>query len=67
MAGAFTTPRPMPDQKLPFIAGAAVIALALPVFLAAGWDLRALGDRRHPLGRLARARGATDAPALGHG
>ena len=30
----------MPDQKLPFVAGAAVIALALPVFLAAGWDMR---------------------------
>jgi hypothetical protein len=29
MAGMFSTPRPMPDQKLPFIAGAAVIALAL--------------------------------------
>ncbi len=31
----------MPDQKLPFVAGAAVIALALPIFLAAGWELRA--------------------------
>jgi len=30
----------MPDQKLPFVVGAAVVALALPVFLAAGWDLR---------------------------
>jgi len=40
MAGVFATPRPMPDQKLPFVAGAAVVALALPVFLAAGWDLR---------------------------
>ena len=40
MAGVFATPRPLPDQKLPFIAGAAVIALALPVFLAAGWDVR---------------------------
>jgi len=41
MPGVFATPRPMPDQKLPFIAGAAVIVLALPVFLAAGWELRA--------------------------
>lgn len=41
MAGVFATPRPMPDQRLPFVAGAAVIALALPVFLAAGWELRA--------------------------
>ena len=67
MAGVFATPRPMPDQKLPFIAGAAVIALALPIFLAAGWELRALGDRRDRLGGLARARCATDAPAVGHG
>ena len=40
MAGLFSTPRPLPDQRLPFVAGAAVAALALPVFLAAGWDLR---------------------------
>jgi hypothetical protein len=40
MAGAFSTPRPLPSQTLPLVAGAAVIALALPVFLAAGWDLR---------------------------
>ncbi len=41
MAGAFATPRPLPDQRLPLIAGGAVIALALPVFLAAGWEVRA--------------------------
>jgi hypothetical protein len=40
MAGVFSTPRPLPSQTLPLVAGAAVIALALPVFLAAGWDLR---------------------------
>jgi hypothetical protein len=40
VAGMFSTPRPMPALKLPFVAGAAVILLALPVFLAAGWDLR---------------------------
>jgi hypothetical protein len=40
MAGVFATPRPLPDQRLPFVAGAAVIGLALPVFLAAGWELR---------------------------
>ena len=40
MAGAFATPRPLPNQTLPLLAGAAVIALALPVFLAAGWDVR---------------------------
>ena len=55
MASVFSTPRPLPDQKLPLVAGAAVIVLALPIFLAAGWDLRALGDRRHALGRLARS------------
>jgi hypothetical protein len=41
MAGAFSTPRPMPGQTVPLVAGAAVILLALPVFLAAGWELRA--------------------------
>jgi hypothetical protein len=40
MAGVFSTPRPLPDQRLPLVAGAAVVALALPIFLAAGWDLR---------------------------
>ena len=40
MAGAFSTPRPMPGQTLPVVAGAAVVALALPLFVAAGWDLR---------------------------
>ena len=40
MAGVFSTPRPLPDPRLPLVTGAAVIALALPVFLAAGWDLR---------------------------
>src|SRR5687768_11343571 len=41
MNGVFSTPRPLPDQKLPLLAGAAVVLLALPVFLAAGWELRA--------------------------
>ncbi len=40
MAGVFATPRPLPNQTIPLVAGAAVIALALPVFLAAGWELR---------------------------
>ena len=38
----------------PLVAGAAVIALALPVFVAAGWPLARLGARRRALGRLAR-------------
>ena len=32
-----STPRPVPGRLLPLGAGAAVIALALPVFLIAGW------------------------------
>jgi hypothetical protein len=38
--GLFSTPRPVPSQWPPFLAGAAVVLLALPLFLAAGWDLR---------------------------
>jgi hypothetical protein len=40
MAGVFATPRPRPSLTIPLVAGAAVIVLALPVFLAAGWSLR---------------------------
>ncbi len=39
MAGILSTPRPVPSQTLPLAAGAAVVALALPVFVAAGWPL----------------------------
>jgi len=47
MREVWATPRPMPAGRLPRIAGAAVIALALPVFLAAelplrGWVLAAV-------------------------
>ena len=34
------SPRPMPERRLPMIAGGAVVALALPVFLVAGWPVR---------------------------
>lgn len=34
------TPRPMPERRLPLVAGGAVVALALPIFLVAGWPLR---------------------------
>jgi hypothetical protein len=34
------TPRPMPERRLPVIAGGAVVALALPIFLVAGWPVR---------------------------
>jgi hypothetical protein len=37
--GAFTTPRPEPGHVLPALAGGVVLALALPVFVIAGWDL----------------------------
>ena len=39
MAGVLSTPRPVPSQLPPLLAGAAVVALALPVFVAAGWPL----------------------------
>ena len=36
----FATPRPVPSRLVPALAGSAVVALALPVFVAAGWPLR---------------------------
>ncbi len=39
-AGIFSTPRPLPSRIGPTIAGGAIIALALPVFLVAGWPLQ---------------------------
>lgn len=39
-AGIFSTPRAMPGRLAPTIAGGAVIALALPIFVAAGWPLQ---------------------------
>jgi hypothetical protein len=36
----FATPRAKPSRFVPALAGAAVIALAVPVFLVAGWPLR---------------------------
>jgi peptidoglycan/LPS O-acetylase OafA/YrhL len=38
-SGMFSTPRPVPSRLAPTIAGASVIALALPVFAVAGWPL----------------------------
>jgi hypothetical protein len=40
-AAIFATPRPIPDRLVPVLAGGAVIVLALPVFVVAGWPLRA--------------------------
>jgi hypothetical protein len=31
------TPRPLPERRLPVLAGGATLALALPIFLVAGW------------------------------
>jgi hypothetical protein len=36
-AALFATPRPEPGHLLPALGGALVLALALPVFLLAGW------------------------------
>ena len=38
-AGTFTTPRPAPSILLPIVAGTGVIAIALPIYLVAGWPL----------------------------
>jgi hypothetical protein len=35
----FLTPRPMPERRLPVVAGATVVALALPIFVIADWRL----------------------------
>jgi hypothetical protein len=37
--GAFSTPRPVPNKRIPTIAGAAVVALALPVVLLGGFSV----------------------------
>jgi len=42
-ARVFSTPRSVPSRLLPAVAGGVVIALALPVFLAAGWSLAGWG------------------------
>ena len=39
-ARVFETPRPVPGRLVPALAGTAVVALALPVFVAAGWPVR---------------------------
>jgi hypothetical protein len=39
MSGLLSTPRPVPGRRAPALAGAAVVALALPVFLVAGFPL----------------------------
>ncbi len=39
MPGSLSTPRPVPGRRAPALAGAGVVALALPVFLVAGFPL----------------------------
>jgi hypothetical protein len=39
-AGIFSTPRPVPSRLAPTLAGGSVVALALPVFVVAGWPLQ---------------------------
>jgi len=41
MARVMQTPRPMPNRLPPALARTAVIVLALPVFVVAGWSLGA--------------------------
>jgi hypothetical protein len=38
--GEILTPRPMPERRGPVLAAGAVVVLALPVFLVAGWPVR---------------------------
>jgi hypothetical protein len=40
MPSALLTPRAEPGHLLPALAGAAVVLLALPVFLVAGWPVK---------------------------
>src|SRR5579864_7672289 len=39
MPGVFSTPRPVPGRRVPTLAGAAVVVLALPVFLVGGFSV----------------------------
>ena len=37
MPSTLLAPRPLPDRRIAVVAGGALVALALPVFLVAGW------------------------------
>jgi hypothetical protein len=43
MGGVMSTPRPVPESRVPAIGGTLVIVVALPIFLAAGWSIGAWG------------------------
>jgi hypothetical protein len=40
MAGVLSTPRPVPNRRIPAITGAIVVALALPIVLIGGWSVK---------------------------
>ena len=40
MPSALLTPRPLPERRLPLVAGGVIVALALPLFLIAGWRIQ---------------------------
>jgi hypothetical protein len=40
MPGVLLTPRPMPERRFPVAFGGLVVALALPIFLLAGWRVQ---------------------------
>jgi hypothetical protein len=40
VSASLLRPRPLPDRRLPVVAGGVVVALALPIFLIADWRLQ---------------------------
>lgn len=43
MPSALLSPRPMPERRLPVLLGGTVVAVALPLFLVAGWRIQGWG------------------------
>ncbi len=41
--GLLSTPRPVPSRFVPALAGTAVVLVALPIFVGAGWRIAAWG------------------------
>jgi hypothetical protein len=39
MGASLLSPRPLPERRLPVLAGGAIVAFALPIFLIVGWRL----------------------------
>jgi len=69
-SAVFTEPRPEPSHVVPALVGGLVLAVALPVFLVAGWDVAGWGLAAvlyvgvHALNLLlARLRGSTGSVA----